>query len=167
MAVAAALMLAGGLRAQALANHASANARATTSRSLPELFTDGSFGVRPKTPLHLSGDSTIYFAGSGGFGHSSHSISWTRWNGHEAVGRGALYLNNCEPDCARGAFIPYPGTIRAFDVKPRIFVGFVGRKFVRLTISFRSAGHSQAIAYRFLEEGGFTGWQTNTTLRLP
>jgi hypothetical protein len=137
--------------------------------SLPELFTNGGFGVRPKTPLHLSGDSTVYFAGAGGFGgrRATRSVSWTSWNAHAAVGRGALYLNNCEPDCARGKFIGYPGTLRAFSVKPRIFVGFVGSKFVRIAITFRHAGSLQTATFRFEEKESFAGWIASTILRLP
>lgn len=46
---------------------------------------------------------------NGAFGH----LRWSTWNQSEALGSGVLWLDNCEPDCARGRYSAQAVTVRA------------------------------------------------------
>jgi hypothetical protein len=83
----------------------------------------GGYVVRPRE-LALTPTDGEYFAGAGGVWPHSQPIDWTSWTKTEAVGKGALWVDVC--GCSREGNVPYPGTVRAFDVR--------GGNFTQLTI---------------------------------
>lgn len=89
-----------------------------TAATLPGLLTitrnvDG-FVVRPAV-IGYTGDGTGYVGGfdGGGRNHFGH-ITWLTWTKQAATGNGALWGDNCEPDCATGKFSPTPVKVRGF-----------------------------------------------------
>jgi hypothetical protein len=79
------------------------------------------FTVRPAS-ISYTGDGTGFVGGfdgtversenrrTGNFGH----ITWTSWTTQSASGTGALWGDDCEPDCADGSFSPVAVTVRVF-----------------------------------------------------
>ena len=57
----------------------------------------GELDYKPKQILFACADAGVYLG----------NIRWTRWNMNEAVGRGTLFYNTCEPSCAAGNVIRY------------------------------------------------------------
>src|SRR5437660_1029096 len=60
--------------------------------------------------ISYTGDGTGFVGGfdgtgraSGGRGHFGH-VTWLTWTNQVATGSGALWGDNCEPNCARGTF---------------------------------------------------------------
>lgn len=100
-------------------------AASTAQGRLPRLWTYRSAGVRPTTPIHFGIDQSAFFAGPGGFsfppGPRVAPVHWTVWTSRTAVGRGDLYLDTCQPDCARGQYVGYPGSVYADDVRSGAF----------------------------------------------
>lgn len=90
--------------------------RATTgagaTRAGPVLIVrrfDGSVsydGRRPST-IGLSGDASNIVG----------QLTWRNWGPAGAVGRGTLRLDDCKPDCARGAVTTVPAVLRLGDVR--------------------------------------------------
>jgi hypothetical protein len=54
-------------------------------------------------------------------------LRWTRWNSTDGRATGALWQDNCRPDCAAGTFLPTEATVHAY----RLNGSFV---FTRLTV---------------------------------
>jgi hypothetical protein len=48
-------------------------------------------------------------------------MRWSQWNPTQATGHGAVWLNNCLPDCADGTFHAYPVTVYATQVRANVF----------------------------------------------
>jgi hypothetical protein len=44
-------------------------------------------------------------------------VRWSSWGGKDAVGRGYLYLNDCQPDCAAGHFHSYLSQVVLSEVR--------------------------------------------------
>lgn len=90
--------------------------------------TGDKFEVRPAV-IGYTGDGTGYVGGFGGQGrnHFGH-MKWLTYTTQVATGSGALWGDNCEPDCARGTFSPVPVKVRAFA--PRC------GHFTRLTLRY-------------------------------
>lgn len=110
------------------------------SAPLPTLLADGPHGrliwqVRPAS-VAFTGDGSGILGGFDGSGahHASHPghLTWTSWTPKEAIGSGAVWADNCTPDCAEGKFAPYAAKVRAF--RP------VKGRFTRLTIRSRYHG---------------------------
>lgn len=57
----------------------------------------GELDYKPKQILFACADAGVYFG----------NIRWSKWNMNEAVGRGTLFYNTCEPSCAAGDVIRY------------------------------------------------------------
>ena len=57
----------------------------------------GDLDYKPKQIVFACGDGGVYFG----------NIRWTRWNMNEAVGRGTLFYNTCEPNCGAGNVLQY------------------------------------------------------------
>lgn len=107
---------------------------AIAAAAVPRLATGSGYFVRPAGELQLSADNSVQFDGSGGRTRRpwTRNVRWTRWDRRFAVGRGALYENDCVPSCARGTFTGYPGTVRASRVR--------GGRYTRLRISYHKHG---------------------------
>lgn len=52
----------------------------------------GELDYKPKQIVFACGDGGVYFG----------NIRWSKWNMNEAVGRGTLFYNTCEPNCGAG-----------------------------------------------------------------
>lgn len=57
----------------------------------------GELDYKPKQIVFACGDAGVYFG----------NIKWTKWNMNEAVGRGTLFYNTCEPTCGAGNVLRY------------------------------------------------------------
>lgn len=103
---------------------------------LPALPTDlggaQELQVRPAI-VSFTGDGTGYFGGFTGRGAIGHTqsatrfyaelgrIHWSTWNATQAVGTGAVWLNDGIPNDAMGTFHPYAVSLRASDVSHGLF----------------------------------------------
>jgi hypothetical protein len=57
----------------------------------------GELDYKPKQIVFACGDGGVYFG----------NIRWSKWNMNEAVGRGTLFYNTCEPNCGAGNVLRY------------------------------------------------------------
>jgi hypothetical protein len=88
--------------------------------------------VRP-TVVGYTGDGTGVLGGFDGIGTSGFGhMSWLTWTTRIATGSGAVWLDDCEPNCAEGTFSPFAVTVRAFA--PR------NGYFTRLTLRYNYNG---------------------------
>lgn len=107
------------------------------SARVPNLWTGfaarHSFAVQPPE-VSYTGDSTGFLGGFDGTGvfPSYGSLTWTSWTRRLATATGAVWVNDCVPDCAGGSFSPSAVTVSAF--KPR------KRHFRRLTLRYAYQG---------------------------
>ena len=114
-----------------------APALATSRTGLPKLL--GMSGrtdtllVRPASIIYTGDGSGILggFDGSGHGGQFGH-LHWSSWTTSQALGSGAVWLDDCTPDCAGGTFHAVPAKLRAF--RPS------GPIFTRLTITYTYKG---------------------------
>ena len=106
-------------------------------------------GMRPGEIGCLSADGSTFLAGApigGERGRASlhaKKLRWLRWTSDEARGRGYLWENSCDPDCAVGVYAAYPALIDA--LRPR------NGRFTRLVISatgLPQTGDSAVLTYR-------------------
>jgi hypothetical protein len=72
--------------------------------------------------MFWTGDGSGFFAANG---HRSRRpfrirrIHWTEWTGAAAVGSGANWLDDCDPDCAGGTYTPYRVLLKAYRPRSR------------------------------------------------
>ena len=57
----------------------------------------GELDYKPRQIVFACGDGGVYFG----------NIRWSKWNMIEAVGRGTLFYNTCEPNCGAGNIQKY------------------------------------------------------------
>jgi hypothetical protein len=75
------------------------------------------FKVRPATVL-VSGDGSAWLGGAGhGEPPNYGTIRWTKFRRSGARGRGRMFINDCDPDCAGGTFSNRKAVIRARRVR--------------------------------------------------
>lgn len=97
------------------------------------------FKVRPAS-ISYTGDGTGFVGGFDGTGERNEShtggnfghITWTSWTAQSASGTGALWGDDCEPNCAEGSFSAVPVTIRVFAPH--------GGHFTLLRLNYESEG---------------------------
>jgi hypothetical protein len=86
---------------------------------LPGMLTHHSarqpFQVRPAV-VGFTGDGSAFLGGFDGGTPSDHfgHMSWSSWTATVAVGSGAVWIDDCEPSCAGGAYAPNAVSVRAF-----------------------------------------------------
>lgn len=110
-------------------------ASAAEAATLPSILTQDAkhpFRVRPAS-IDYTGDATGFIGGTDGtsvrqLGH----IQWPVYTSRQAVGRGLVWLNDCEPDCADGTFSSTPVSLHAFSPG--------GGHFRRLTLKYTFQG---------------------------
>jgi hypothetical protein len=107
-------------------------ASARVSGGPPKLLADGphfsaTWQVRPGHIVY-TGDGSGVLGGLDGSG-SAHPgrLVWSRWTATVARGSGAVWIDNCIPDCASGKFTPYAVNVVAF--RP------INGRFTRLTLT--------------------------------
>ena len=71
------------------------------------------------------------FTGKGPFPRFGR-LNWPSWTDTQAQGSGAVWLDDCTPNCAQGAFHPYASQVRAFAPH--------GGHFTRLTLRYSYKG---------------------------
>ncbi len=127
-----------------------ATASSTTTTSLPKLL--GWNGkkdvllVRPAAIIY-TGDSSGVLGGSDGTGKAGRfgHLQWSSWTANQAYGSGAVWLDNCTPDCASGTFSPSAVKVHVF--RPH------GPIFTRLTLTYTYGG-KKYVDRRTLERQG-------------
>jgi hypothetical protein len=111
--------------------------------------------------LVYTGDGTGQLAGPGR--HGSHSprawgrLRWSKWGTTSAAGTGDDWIDNCNPDCARGKFTPYhvditlrrPEYEHGYEVFTRLTIRYTGRR-----PPFAKRAETWSLSY---SDGGF-GW---------
>lgn len=105
--------------------------------SLPAMPTEACGGatvvVRP-TLISPSCDGTFVF---GGVARDLYGrIHWRAWTSTSAVGKGAVWVGTCNPNCAEGAHVPHGATLHLF--RPRVLHGQL--VFSRLSYTARGMG---------------------------
>lgn len=120
--------------------------------------------VRPAI-ISFTGDGTGYFGGFTGrraIGHTRSAtrfyaelgrIHWSIWNATEAVGTGAVWLNDGIPNDGMGTFHPYAVSLRASDVAHGLFT--------RLTYRWTAQGTTSSgtlVAHFVMGFGGVPGY---------
>jgi hypothetical protein len=132
---------------------------AGASAALPGLPTTLSsspgYVVRPAEIDYTGDGSGILggFDGTGRRGHFGH-LHWRFWGTTHAAGSGAVWLDDCLPDCAAGVFHPYAVTLRASA--PR------GGHFALLTLRYRYHGRDvvdrrAVVGFAYQIAGGAAG----------
>jgi hypothetical protein len=108
-------------------------ATAGASGGLPKLLADGphfsaTWQVRPAHIVY-TGDGSGVLGGFDGTG-SAHPgrLIWSSWTTTRAQGSGAVWLDDCTPDCADGKFTPHAVKVNAF--RP------INGHFTRLTLTY-------------------------------
>jgi hypothetical protein len=106
----------------------------------PKLLADGphfslTWQVRPAHIVYTGDGSGVLggFDGSG-IAHPGH-LAWSVWTTTVARGSGAVWIDNCTPDCAGGKFSPYRVEVVAFRA--------VRGHFARLTLTYKYKGKPQ------------------------
>lgn len=88
----------------------------------------------PEDPLQVeprvvgyTGDGTGYLGGQETSPRQQDrgGLRWLSWGHRIAAARGYAWLNNCRPDCARGAFHPYRAKIRVRRPRNGLFTRLV------------------------------------------
>lgn len=108
-----------------------------SAAGLPRLLTQigrgDQFLVRPAQIVY-TGDGSGVLGGFDGRGPYPRfgRLRWSLWNRQRALASGAVWLDDCTPNCAQGTFHPYAVTVRAF--KPQ------SGHFTRLTLRYRYEG---------------------------
>jgi len=102
----------------------SAAASSTSKTTFVEANCSGG-EVRPVTIVLACGDGAAL----------AKKLVWTSWTSTRAEATGTVSQDNCQPDCARGTFIPYAASLILTE---RTAAG--GREFfTRVTISYKKA----------------------------
>lgn len=105
--------------------------------ALPKVLTQArpAFQARPGI-ISYTGDGTAVVGGLDGTSvrHLGH-LQWMTYNRHQGLATGLLWLNDCTPDCADGAYTPHRVSVHVFSPKH-------GR-FRRLTLSYRDHGRQR------------------------
>jgi hypothetical protein len=115
---------------------AAASAAAAPTPSLPAF--DGAPSkdnpsVKPNQIVY-AGDSSGFFAGAGK--KKAGNLDWSVWNSTEALASGENWINNCTPNCAKGTFLQFPVSLKAYRPKKeskyliftRLKVTYTGKK---------------------------------------
>ena len=127
---------------------------APASTRLPRLLGDGPHGrltwqTRPAQIVY-TGDGSGVLGGFDGTGarHAAHPghLKWAIWTATQAKGSGAVWVDDCTPDCARGKFTAHAVKVRAF--RP------VKGRFTRLTLRYSYHGK------HYVDRRGI--WRTGT-----
>ena len=134
----------------ALAGGAPVADAATVPTVLTQIGRGSTFAVRPAQIIY-TGDGSGILGGFAAGGPNRHfgRLTWTRWTRHEAAAHGAVWLDDCEPNCAEGTFHPYAVTVRALDPRRGHFTvltlryTFAGKRVVdRRTLLRHGASYS-------------------------
>jgi hypothetical protein len=115
----------------------------------------GGLQVEPVT-ITYTGDGTGFLGGANVRDRQS-GIDWSKWTTDLALGTGFNQLNNCEPDCAGGAFTGYAVKIELW--RPRTLRGTL--VFTRMTIFYihrHPPGDQPHYTFTDTYEHGGYGW---------
>jgi hypothetical protein len=121
-----------------------------SATGLPDLLTGTGhgrpFAVRPAQIIY-TGDGSGVLGGFSGHGPLPRfgALKWTSWTQRQALGSGAVWLDDCMPNCAQGTFHPYSVTVRASD--PR------GGHFTLLVLRYHFEG-KEVLDKRVIEKFG-------------
>lgn len=121
-----------------------------SASALPGLLTatphSRPFTVRPAQIVYTGDGSGVLggFTGRGPFPRFG-SLSWSTWTRSQALGSGAVWLDDCEPSCAGGKFDPYAVKVHAFDPREG--------HFTRLTLRYAYEG-KEVVDRRGIEKIG-------------
>ena len=126
------------------------------------------FQVRPAV-VGYTGDGTGFlggFDGKGERGHFGH-MTWLTWTRRVATGSGALWGDDCKPDCAEGTFSPVPVKVRAFAPHRGHFTRLTLRYHRNGARSIRRTRQCAGIARWFLVPRATTNTPQRTALPVP
>jgi hypothetical protein len=130
-------------------------ASSASAARLPSVLTQighgSTFVVRPAQVIY-TGDGSGVLGGFSGKGPLPRfgRMSWPRWGQHYAVGSGAVWLDDCTPNCALGTFHPYAVRVRAFDAQ--------AGHFTHLTLRYTYEGKEVIDRRRIMKVGKNYVW---------
>ena len=115
-------------------------AAAASAATLPGVVADGGTVTKGKNVLGrprqivYTGDGSGVLGGFTGKGPLPRfgRLLWPNWTDTQAQGSGAVWLDDCAPNCAEGSFHPYAAKVRA--LAPR------SGHFTRLTLNYDHNG---------------------------
>jgi len=121
-----------------------------SAAGLPGLLTNTGgkpFVVRPAQVIYTGDGSGVLggFAGKGPLRRFG-ALRWSSWGHHQAMGSGAVWLDDCTPNCAQGTFHPYPVSVHAFAPS--------AGHFTRLTLRYTYQGKQVLDRRRLVKMGG-------------
>jgi hypothetical protein len=125
------------------------------SGGLPRLLADGphfslTWQVRP-AHIGYTGDGSGVLGGFDGSGsaHPGHLV-WSMWTTTLARASGAVWIDDCNPDCATGKFSPY--AVKVVALRP------INGRFTRLTLTYTYKGKRQEDKRGIIFNTGFGAW---------
>lgn len=135
--------------AQTIANWLGASS-GTPTLLAANSFVQGEAGDWQVMPARIifTGDGTSVLSGYDGTNiPRGEHLNWTNWTGTQGVGTGAFWGDDCNPDCAQGAWTAYPVKLRAF--RPRT------GHFTRLAVHYKNIVQGQDETYSIRHVNGF------------
>lgn len=124
---------------------------AAASTGLPRLLADGPhwryrWEIRPAHIVY-TGDGSGVLGGFDGTNaaHPGH-LTWTSWTQQRAQATGAVWIDDCSPDCANGTFTAHAVRVVAF--RP------LNGRFTRVTLTYRYHGKRDVDRRGISREGG-------------
>jgi hypothetical protein len=141
------------LRSAAFASLACLVAPAAAHAALPGVLTQDvqhPFVVRPAS-IGYTGDGTGIIGGSDGSSarHPGH-LRWTTYTHRQGIASGAVWIDDCRPDCADGTFRKVPADVHVF--RPR------HGRFTRLLLTYTYAGDDVVDRRGIRRYGDFWGY---------
>lgn len=75
---------------------------------------------------------------------------WTHWNGHNGAGKGVVFANTCDPDCASGGWRYYPAKVKVTKPRKRTCNGRKGlRMFTRIKFDWRGPAPPSSVPSKY------------------
>jgi hypothetical protein len=120
-----------------------------SAAGLPGLLTNTGgrpFVVRPAQVIYTGDGSGVLggFTGKGPLRRFG-ALRWSSWGRHQALGSGAVWLDDCIPNCAKGTFHPYAVRVHAFAPS--------AGHFTRLTLRYTFEGREVVDRRRLVKVG--------------
>jgi hypothetical protein len=103
---------------------------AAAAAARPNLLAISGFAVKPSAISTITGDGTEFLGDLNG--HSG-PLTWGTWSSSKAAGAGKIWINDGDPNVAKGHYHSHKAAIRASRVR--------SGHFTRMTVRFRGGPH--------------------------
>jgi len=75
-------------------------------------------------------------------------MTWSRWNGSSAIGRGILRQNDCTPNCVSGKFINYRASVTLSNL---VATKKYGELFTKATFHYTVSGKAKTEVFGLVD----------------